>query len=179
MFHSNTELLIDYWRGKRGSGAVPARTDVDPADFAHLLPQTFIAGRQGPSVYAVRLAGEFIIDLHGRGLRGENILNLWSRLHRVELQSALDCMLRDPQPLVISAEARTDAGLGARFEILFAPLSGPSGYADRFIGLYQPLGMIQKLEEQPVCQLVVTAIEGAELGEPKLRLAALDGRVVA
>jgi len=180
MFHSNTELLIDYWRGKRGSGAVPARTDVDPADFAHLLPQTFIAGRQGPGVYAVRLAGEFVIDLHGRGLRGENILNLWSRLHRVELQSALDCALREPQPLVISAEARTDAGLGARFEILFAPLSGPGGYADRFIGLYQPTSSVHSMRGAPVRELLIRAVGGADLrATPRLRLAALDGRRIA
>src|SRR4051812_15370151 len=99
MFHSNTELLIDYWRGRRGDAALPGRVDIDPIDFAPLLPQTFIAGRLGAGLYPLRLAGERIVDLHGRGLRGENLLDLWSRSHRIELQSALEGALRDPSPL--------------------------------------------------------------------------------
>ncbi|HEX7757881.1 MAG TPA: PAS domain-containing protein, partial [Caulobacteraceae bacterium] len=177
MFHSNTELLIDYWRGKRGDDVLPARTDIDPAQFAHLLPQTFIIGRLGPGVYPIRLAGEFVVDLHGRGLRGDNILNLWSRLHRVELQSALEGALRDPTPLVVSAEGRTDEGLGPRFEILFAPLSGPTGRPDRLIGLYQPTSAIHTLGGRAVRELLIRAVGGADLrATPRLRLAALDGR---
>jgi hypothetical protein len=177
MFHSNTELLIDYWRAKRGDDVLPARTDIDPADFAHLLPQTFIVGRLGPGVYPVRLAGEFIIDLHGRGIRGDNILNLWSRLHRVELQSALEGVRRQPTPLVISADTRTDEGLGPRFEVLFAPLSGATGAVDRFIGLYQPTSAVHVLRGRAVRELLIRAVGGVDLrATPRLRLAALDGR---
>ncbi|MBS0409661.1 MAG: PAS domain-containing protein [Proteobacteria bacterium] len=180
MFHSNTELLIDYWREKRGAALLPARTDIDPADFAHLLPQTFIVGRTGPGQFPVRLAGEFVVDLHGRGLRGDNILNLWTRLHRVELQSALDGVLRDPEPLVISADARTDDGLSARLEILFAPLVGATGRPDRFVGLYQPTSAVHVLRGRPVRELLIRAVGGADLrATPRLRLAALDGRLIA
>jgi hypothetical protein len=180
MFHSNTELLIDYWRGKRGEAALPARTDVDPADFAHLLPQTFILGRAGPGVYPIRLAGEFVVDLHGRGLRGDNVLNLWTRLHRIELQTALESTLRQPEPLVVSADARTDDGIAARFEVLFAPLTGASGLPDRFIGLYQPTSATHMLRNRPVRDLLIRAVGGADLrATPRLRLAALDGRLIA
>ena len=180
MFHSNTELLIDYWRAKRGSGALPARTAVDPADFAPLLPQTFILGRMAPGVYPVRLAGEFVVDVHGRGLRGENAMNLWTRLHRIELQSALEGVLRAPQPLVISADARTDEGLTARFEVLFAPLTGASGLPDRFIGLYQPTSATHRLRNHPVRDLLIRAVGGADLRVTShLRLASLDGRRIA
>src|SRR6202000_2736003 len=36
MIHSNTELLIDYWRGLKGVRALPRRSDVDPSGFARL-----------------------------------------------------------------------------------------------------------------------------------------------
>ena len=180
MFHSNTELLIDYWRARRGDDALPPRTAIDPADFVQLLPQTFILGRTAPGLYPVRLAGEFVVDVHGRGLRGENMLNLWTRLHRIELQSVLEGVLRSPQPMVISADARTDEGLTARFEVLFAPLTGASGLADRFIGLYQPTSATHRLRNRPVRDLLIRAVGGADLRvTPRLRLASLDGRLIA
>jgi len=69
MFHLNTELLIDYWRARRGERRIPARSDIDPAAFAALLPQAFILVRDPDGVFRFRLAGETINDLHGRGLR--------------------------------------------------------------------------------------------------------------
>src|SRR5262249_41148167 len=124
MFHSNTELLIDYWRERRSGRALPDRADIDPAEFAPLLPQSFIVGRAGAGTYPLRLAGERVVDIHGRGLRGENVLDLWARLHRPELQTALEGALRAPQPLVVSAEARTDDGEMLKLEVMFAPLTG-------------------------------------------------------
>jgi hypothetical protein len=180
MFHSNTELLIDYWRGRRGAAGLPNRTDVDPADFAPLLPQTFIAGRLGAGVYPLRLAGERVVDIHGRGLRGENLIDLWARQHRPELQIALETALRDPAPLVVSAEARTDDGETLKLEIMFAPLAGKEGVADRFLGLYQPTAL-QRLPRRPVRDLMIRAVGGADLSQrpPRLRLAAIDGRLIA
>ena len=43
MFHSNTELLIDYWRSRRGDLAAPRRADIDPLDFAPAVHRVFIA----------------------------------------------------------------------------------------------------------------------------------------
>jgi len=39
--------------------------------------------------------------------------------------------------VVIDAEALADDGAVRRLEILFAPLGGPGGVPDRFLGLYQ------------------------------------------
>ena len=179
MLHPNTERLAEYWRDQAGPTGLPSRTAINPADFARMLPQVFMLGRTEGGALPFRLVGGFVAELHGRDLRGVNALTLWSPRDQLQIRSVLEQARRRPQPIVVTAEARNAAGASMSMEVLFAPLSSRTGTADRFIGLYQPLGMIQKLEEQPVCQLVVTAIEGAELGEPKLRLAALDGRVVA
>ena len=160
---------------------MPARTAIDPADFASLLPQVFIAVREAEGTYRFRLAGELLIDLHGRGLRGENLLSLWARTDRFELISALESTLRAPQPLVIGAHARADGALTAGMEILFAPLVGPQGQADRFLGLYQPTARLAGLRGLVVHELTVRSINGGEprSAPPRLRLAALDGRCIA
>lgn len=181
MFHSNTELLIDYWRAAKGDALLPARSDVDPADFAALLPQVFIAGRRNAGAYPLRLVGEFVIDLHARALRGEDLFQLWARGHRIELQIALDQALRRSEPVVISAEGRTDAGDALRLEVMFAPLAGPGGEADRLLGLYQPTSAVHPLRGRPVRELLIRAVGGsdARVQPPRLRLAAVNGRRLA
>jgi hypothetical protein len=181
MFHSNIELLIDYWRATRGEAPLPARADIDPADFSSLLSQVFIASRRQSGVYPLRLVGEFVIDLHGRSLRGDDLMRLWAPSHRIELQLALEQTLRRRDPVVISAEGRTDDGQPLRLEVLFAPFAGPDGEADRFLGLYQPTSSITALRGRPIRELLIRAVGGADaraVGQ-RLRLAALDGRRIA
>ena len=180
MFHLNTELLIDYWRARRGERAVPARSDIDPAEFAPLMPQTFIAVREADVEFRFRLAGEFINDLHGRGgLRGETVAGLWRPEHRRHLAAVLEASLRAAEPVVIDAEATAEDGAARRLEILFAPLAGPGGLADRFLGLYQPTA--PRAAKGPVGSLAIRGLDGAHgrPAAPKLRLAVIDGRRIA
>jgi hypothetical protein len=182
MFHLNTELLIDYWRARKGSGRAPARASINPAEFPSLLPQVFILGRQRPGQYAFRLVGGLVDELHGGRLGSADPLKLWAPAYRTALQLALEAVRRQPEPLVIAAEARTATGLTLNLEITLAPLTGPSGEIDRLIGLYQPLTPVAVLKGQPIETLVVRNITaagsvGAEF--PRLKLAAVDGRQLA
>lgn len=179
MFHPNTERLIDYWRSCKGAGFLPARTAVDPGAFADLLPQVFMLGRVGPGVYPVRLSGGFVADLHGRELRGEQALPLWARPDRPLIQSALELARRSPEPIVVSAEVRTRDGAAVPMEVMLAPLTGKTGEADRYLGLYQPTAMIHQLDGRPVSELAVRSIAGAIDETPRLRLAAVYGRRIA
>jgi hypothetical protein len=178
MFHSNTELLIDYWRGRRGERTVPARADIDPSGFPRLAPAVFIAAREGGDV-RVRLAGEAMIEWHGRRLAGESLTGFWRRDHRGRLTALLGAALAAGQPLVVTAASVTEEALPARLEILFAPLTGPGGVADRFLGLYQP---VSRMSLGRLGELVIAAVNGAPTADtalPALRLAALDGRRIA
>ena len=182
MSHSNTEQLIDYWRGVKGAAAVAMRSSINPTEFAHLLPQVFMLGRRGAGLYHFRLAGGFITDLHGRDLRDEELLRLWSAEDRTQLQLALELARRKPDPILATAEARTALGARLGLEILFMPLAAPSGDVDRVMGFYQPTSPVAALVGQPISVLSVTSIrtigaQGAML--PHLRLAAVDGRRIA
>jgi hypothetical protein len=181
MFHSNTETLIDYWRARKGSRGAPARADIDPAQFPGLLAQVFIAGQGDAGAWPLRLAGEMLVEVHGAGLRGADLIGLWAPGYRAPLQRALEAALRAPDLLVINAEASAREGDIRRLEILFAPLLGPSGAPDRFLGLYQPLGASAGFGARPLGELRMRAIGGAGHAAPApgLRLAAVDWRQIA
>ena len=182
MFHSNTEQLIDYWRVVKGPAPVAARSSINPTEFAHLLPQVFMLGRKDSGQYHFRLTGRFIADLHGRDLRDEDFLRLWTGTDRNQLQLALELSRRKPDPIVIAAEARTEAGSVTQLEIMLTPLAGPSGEIDRMMGFYQPTSPVAALAGKPVRMLTLKSIrtigvQGAAL--PHLRLATVDGRLIA
>lgn len=178
-FHSNTQRLIDYWRGLgRGAGA-PHRAAVDPAHFSNLAPQTFVLGRTGAGLYPVRLAGGFVGELHGRDLRGANGLTLFRERDRSTLQTALETARRRPEPVVATVHAHAHNGAAIAMEVLFAPLAGNP---DRYLGLYQPLSMVARLDGEPIGALAIGALRGvgpANEETPRLKLATLDGRRVA
>jgi hypothetical protein len=178
MFHSNTERLIDYWRSLRDEDAVPSRASVDPTGFVAVAPRTFIAGRDLRDAFAFRLAGESLIDLHGRHLQGQTLSQLWRPLHRRRLEGLLESALAAGEPLVISAEAWTAEGSHVRLEVLFLPLAGPSGLADRFLGLYQPSSGVWR---GPIGELALLSAFGVadEDEQLHLRLATLDGHQIA
>ena len=182
MFHPSTERLIDYWRDRKGDAVAPARMDVNPGDFTDLLPQVFMVGRERAGHMPFRLAGGFVTDLHARGLRGEDMLSLWALSHRLEVKSALEIARRRGQPVVITADIRALGVPSVGMEVLFAPLRGATGETDRFIGLYQPIAMIQRLMGRPAHELGVRSIQPLGIANqegPQLRLATLDGRRIA
>ncbi|MGH6955832.1 MAG: PAS domain-containing protein [Caulobacteraceae bacterium] len=173
MAHPNTELLIEYWRSLRRSARVPDRAGVDPAGFARLAPWAFMAGRGEDGAFAWRLAGEAVIALHGRPLAGTSFLALWRAPCRARLAATLSGALVAGEPAVVAAQAPVGRAERLELEVLFAPLSGPGGSADRFLGLYQPLrGHLAA----PLGELAL-AERGA--ASRALRLATLDGRRIA
>jgi hypothetical protein len=178
MFHSNTERLIDYWRGLRVDRPAPSRATVDPSGFVSVAPRTFIASRDARGEFELRLAGEMLIDLHGRQLRGEELGRLWRPIHRRRLAGLLEAALAACEPLVISGEAWGRDAAHIRLEVLFLPLAGPAGIADRFLGLYQPTTGVWR---GPVGELALLGGYGVadETLPFHLRLATVDGRQLA
>ena len=187
MSHSNTQRLTDYWRRRRTEGLAPLRCNVDPCEFADLLPQVFILGRQAAGRYGFRLSGGLLEDLHGYDLRGAEFLSLWASVDRPNLQAAIESALRRGHAIVVESKGLTIEGFSARFEILLAPMISNTGQVDRLLGLYQPVSPLQRLCGRPVEHLsverVLTLNHGPDAFQahlfPRLRLAAIDGRQIA
>ena len=76
---------------------------------------------------------------------------------------------------MIAAEAWSPDAARLRLEVLFLPLRGPDGIADRFLGLYQSISGVWR---GPVRELALLAGHGVadETLPFHLRLAAVDGR---
>jgi hypothetical protein len=179
MFKPNTERLLDYWRARRGGAAAPRRAEIDVADFPALAPLVFLAEMQAGGDVRFRLAGEGVAALAGRPLGGESLLSLWAPEHRGRLSRLLASALGSAEPVVLASVApveRADRGEAA-FEWLFAPLAGPFGALDRFLGLCQP----EPGAAMRAGPLSIVAVNGVadEARRARLRLAALDGRRIA
>lgn len=183
MFHSSTELLIDYWRGRRGERAVPNRADIDPTGFPRLAAAAFIAVLEGGDV-RFRLAGEAVLGWCGRPLAGGSVTALWRADHRGRLMALLRAALAGDEPLVLTADAANADARPVRLEVLFAPLAAADGQVDRFLGLVQPISgpNASGLVTGALGEFALAAVNGAPLSavpHPSLRLAALDGRRIA
>lgn len=155
------------------------RADLDLSAFAHLAPQLIVVGRGQAGLYPFRLVGGLVRDLHGRRLLGENLMDLFTLNSRTELRPALEAARRGRAMLVAGVTGRSVTGQSVTLELLFAPLAGPSGDVDRFLGLYQPLTPLIGLRGERLADLVITSLHAGETDAPRLRLAALDGRQIA
>jgi hypothetical protein len=178
MFHPNTERIIAYWRARKGAAPALARCDLEPADIASLLPQVFMVGRIDGG-YRLRLAGQCIVDAHGGARAGDDLLALWAADDRHRLRRRLDRALDGCAPIVIAASALGERGRLLALEITFAPMAGRPGPADRFLGLHQPLGGALGQRFAGPLRLAATGAEPGYGRWPMLRLASVDGRLVA
>lgn len=154
---------------------------LDPAGFAPLAPQVFVLGRAGPGSYAFRLLGGLVRDLFGEDLRGVPALDLWRPRDVGPLRTALEDARRRRTPLVAQAHALSERA-ALPIEILFAPLPGDGMRPDRVLGLVQPLSLAAQLRGEPVRTLALERLlsAGPAAGPaPHLRLAALNGRLIA
>jgi len=181
MFHSNTEKLIATWRSHRLGARLPARTDLSPIDLGPLLPQVFILGREGDGEETFRLSGGLIADLHGRDLRGSSFYSLWSKLDRPQVAASLARSRSGAAPVVVTVDAVSARGDAIGVELCLAPMIGPSGEADRTLGLYQPISTVARLMGAPIKSLGIRSVALAVdfTPGPRLRLVVDNTRRVA
>lgn len=178
MFHSGTQSLINCWLTLSRTAQAPARAEFSPALVPELAPRLFLVDRSRPEG-RLRLAGEFVETLHGRGLKGRSHLELWGPESRPLVQRTAMRAVREVRPFVITAEGPGRYGDMLRMEVLLAPLSGPDGAVERLLGLYQPTGSAG-FDAGPAFRLTarLAAAAGPESGRPPLTLAADNSRRV-
>jgi hypothetical protein len=176
MFHSGAQHLIDLWSHLPRAGRFPEQSAFDPVELGRALPHAFIAEMTEAGA-AFRLAGSWIETLHGRPLKGVRWLDLWAKESRLLIHRTTTQALIEARPMVIMAMAGPDQ---APVEVVMAPIRGPSGQADRLLGLYQPTteGAKTLKDVGPLsARLAVPVV--AQPGRPLPTLAVVDGRRVA
>ncbi len=176
MFHPDTQLLIDQWTalaaGDQSSAGAPARAAVDPAAFGGRLPRVFVAERLEDDI-RFRLAGGWIEDLHGGSLKGRAVLALWSPVSQPLVRAALNQCVGQTRPVVI---VNAVGSRGVVVEVVVAPLRGPSGAADRYLGLIAPSATLALAKDES--RLLTARLSVAAEGRPRVltALAPVTGR---
>ena len=182
MSHSNTARMLDYSEARRGDQAAPQRASIDPADFADVVTQAFLIGRETPGAYPFRLAGALLEDLHRGPLVGRDFMQLWATADQPRMRAAVEAAFSRRQSLIATAHGRSACGAEARLEILLAPLTARLGQVERMLGFYQPVSPLYRLQNQTIERLFLADIAFADGGDPvaaPLRLACIDGRLIA
>jgi hypothetical protein len=115
--------LFDYWRARADARAMPARRDIDPADFVALLSAVALVDvLYDPLRFRYRLVGTQIVERLGREMSGRWV----SEIPRPQLREAT---MRDYELVVRQRAAVLDHGddiydtRRIRYEILRLPLS--------------------------------------------------------
>jgi hypothetical protein len=66
------QALYAYWQRQRGDRRMPARADIDPADFRKLLPHVMLFNAEGlGGPYSIRLVGENLVRFFGGNFTGK------------------------------------------------------------------------------------------------------------
>lgn len=179
MFQPDTQFLIDHWTGlSRRPGVragIPDRASLEPDALGLRLPRVFMVERIGDNA-VVRLAGSWIEAFHDASLKDGALLDLWRSASRPLVAAALTQTVREARPVVVAALA---GAVSAQIEITFVPLRGPTGDADRVLGLYVPAATLSLAADEPRLLTARVSIGVGEAARAPLALAAVGGRRIA
>lgn len=166
-FHPDTRALLAYGRALAGTGDPPRGADAPRAD--RLTERLFVFDRLADGRFIVRTFGAELIALFGADLRDRDLLGLWSAPDRALLQALVGAVDAAGQPGI--ARVRGESGDGGRIaaEILLTPLRTPPATADRYLGLFQPLGGEAFLGDSTIARLVLGALHPPEARAPAPR----------
>ncbi len=158
--------LYAYWNDLRDGRQAPERFEVQPAEIASLLPETFIAevnsvegdgaGLNGPFNYDFRLVGTRVCEQFGRELRGVNLLELWDAEDREAIETLLQGTVEDGSVSFVEFDAITGDGRKVRFELLVMPLVHASTRINRLMGCLSALEHPYWLGNTPLERLEIT-----------------------
>jgi hypothetical protein len=164
MKHASTQVLFDYWNGRRGRRWAPARSDIDPADIRHVLGDTFTLVSDFANDVRFRLAGTRVCALFAREIKGEAFSSLWNETGRAEVDDLLTAVLSENVGTVAGVLGRSADGAEVELELLLLPLAFDGHSRVRALGALGALDPPYWLGEQPVVELDLRTIRhiGAE-----------------
>lgn len=139
-FHPDTRALLAYGRVLAGSGDPPPRRPDQAGRADRLAERLFVVDRLASGALMVRTFGAELVTLFGGDLRERDLLSLWPEGDRVLLSAFVQAVAAAAQPGILRVTAESAGGARFGAEILITPLRTPPLAADRYLGLFQPLG---------------------------------------
>lgn len=133
--HPDLTALEAYWRSIGTKGAIPSRTDLNPAQIESVLPHAFVLQRVAPGIARFRVAGQRIHDLLRIDPRGMPFSTLFQTDQHDELRHLVESAFRDPA--IVGLPLRSEGSLlrpaldGA---VLLLPMHDAAGELTRLLG---------------------------------------------
>lgn len=133
MKQPTSRILYNYWNDIRRNRPAPSRFEIEPAQIAPILSETFILERSEEAGYPFRLAGTRICERYGRELRGHDFVWLAGDDRHLVIK-ALEAVTNGGAVAVLDLAAETADGRAAVFEAVVMPLVHPDDQVTRYVG---------------------------------------------
>jgi hypothetical protein len=144
--HITLQRLYDYWHLKRGTRAMPARSDLDPADMKALLPHLILIDVvPDERRYVYRLVGTREVEMRGSDPTGKAVKDAYYAESAGETVAYLDRVVKTRAPVLYRGTYQPTSTRTQEEDVLFLPLS-KTGVACDMILIY---GRIQWIKDEP------------------------------
>lgn len=126
--------LVAYWTSRSIDGALPRRTDIEPADIRDLLPNVVMTDIEQPFRIRYRLVGTKVVDFNRLDFTGRYLDDLrWDTEGRYTRAYKLITEIKVP---IYGTDAWPLAGeMAGRSEIAILPLSSDGMIVDRCLSM--------------------------------------------
>src|SRR5258708_7532579 len=129
-------LLLEWWHGKRGERAMPARADLDPSELRHFLHRLLIIEvSYDPPDFRYRLAGSQTYDIHGVELTGRSVLDIKPEGQGRLVWNDMCEMLERRQPQHVMLQFTNQKGHPRSYRVLRLSLSQDGDAVDQVLVL--------------------------------------------
>ena len=122
--HVNVQAMHDYWLTKRGSRAMPARADIEPAEIKKLLPMMVLVDVTADARrFVYRLVGTQEVAERGTDPTGKSIAEAFFGGSLEETLSCYDYVVRNRAPFCYRDPYAAADGQVQSDDIIYLPLS--------------------------------------------------------
>jgi|GEM_PF-3998737 len=130
-------FICRLWQSKRGAHALPARSDLDPADFHRLWPVTYLLEKDSDDgEWYVRFAGAAYGSVYGREITGARVRDLVPESLAPQVLSDLRRCVDLRKPVVTDGETNwPDRGNVYRYQRALLPFGRNDGEVTHLLGV--------------------------------------------
>ena len=130
-------FIESLWRAKRNGSDLPARAELDTAEFHRLWPVTFLLERESDEAdWCVRFAGSAYGSVYGREITGARVSDIVPASLAPQVLEDLRRCAEMRQPIVIDGETNwPDRGNVYRYQRVLLPFGDGNGQVTHLLGV--------------------------------------------
>jgi hypothetical protein len=153
MKHPATRELYEYWDKQRGGAPAPERGDLEPGPIRHLIGDMFVVGCEEAPRFPLRVAGTRICAMVGRDVKGEDLLDLFARASRRQVEDFISMATEESLATIAGVTAFTGDRLAVHLELLLLPFATSALAPQSVTGSLVTLGVPTTLDHTPLRDL--------------------------